>query len=347
MHFDALDASSLERDAPTHTAAPKPGVADSRAPRPLRWISLFVWAAIFGMLALAAGIGAATSIDGRPVLSILLASNASLMFGAALGVRRAQEPVLTPRIDIGAKLLIASSSALCLLLLVRLAAVSQFGGNVANFDFGTKCSTTKGCSSNLAFEPNGNSVGHCVQGCSVFFLFPVSGSVIHYMFRRWRGLQRCLVYAKEIGALGLIVYPVYNVIKRAYKSADTFAASSFCNNGSEWAVGFLLGISLTFLCMAWVDHDPNSVDNGLLVPFTRAMLFARVAAGILFSVSTVVAAVLFGMSWDKVPEQNHTYDEDALALIALLSCPVIVAGISGLGLHKWALSQAAGSTSRA
>jgi hypothetical protein len=242
-----------------------------------------------------------------------------------------------PELDIGANLLLGSSFALCLELTVRLLAVSQFGGNAANFDFGIKCSADKGCSRNLAFNPEFNSFGHCIQGCSVFFLFPACDSLIWYVFSRNSGIGGCLIRAKDVFALGLIIYPVYNIIKRARQSANNFATSSFCNNGSEWACGFLLGFSLALFCTAYTAQDGHAMVNESTLRFRR---WARILAGTVLAVATLVTAILFGLSWVNVDGHQHDDDdENNVGLIIMLACPVVVAGVLGSGLHVWAVAR--------
>ena len=45
-------------------------------------------------------------------------------------------------------------------------------------------------------------------------------------------------------------YPTYNIVKRLSRGVSGFAASSFANNGAEWAFGFLLGLSTAALAAA-------------------------------------------------------------------------------------------------
>ena len=73
-----------------------------------------------------------------------------------------------------------------------------------------------------------------VQGCLSILLLPAIEDACARAGRR-----------AEARALSCFVaiYPLYNILKRAILHARSFAASSFANNGAEWAIGFLLGLA--------------------------------------------------------------------------------------------------------
>lgn len=96
---------------------------------------------------------------------------------------------------------------------VHLLIIEGVSGNFADLDFGSKLDG----STNLAFEPQFNSFGHFVQGFFVVLLFPVV----------WPAQLRQL---RELASVVVVVYPMYNTIKRA---GSQFAVSSYANNGGS------------------------------------------------------------------------------------------------------------------
>merc|ERR1719277_596850 len=93
--------------------------------------------------------------------------------------------------------------ALVIELTIRLLASETFGGRATAFDFGLKCDSPEPSCRNVAFEPEFNSFGHCIQGCLSILLFP-----------GWMRLRRLpLLCLRSISCL-VVIYPVYNVTKR-------------------------------------------------------------------------------------------------------------------------------------
>ena len=170
---------------------------------------------------------------------------------------RILKPVGMPKqllpLDRGGCLLAAGALLLGLQLVIRLVVSdNHFDGSAIDFDFGQKeCEseyisdqneTVLHCEQSVAFEFEFNSFGHCLQGALVLLWFPVC----HDLF----AVNEHLVIARELGAAMVIMYPLYNIIKRIFSDADTFAISSFSNNASEWTYGFCIGIALGLILTA-------------------------------------------------------------------------------------------------
>merc|ERR1711879_799447 len=82
-----------------------------------------------------------------------------------------------------------------------------------------------------------NSAGHAAQGALSWLLFPATEFLL---------AQRSthLALGARAASLLVVVYPLYNVVKRLKLHGNYFALCSFFNNGLEWAMGFFLGLSL-------------------------------------------------------------------------------------------------------
>lgn len=129
-----------------------------------------------------------------------------------------------------------------------------------------------------------------------------------------------------LAASFVIVYPLYNIIKRVLKSAESFASSSFSNNCSEWALGFSLGITGGLLCslIAVAKHSIKAVDPSVTLSWieTTAMTSKLVCGSLLFC-SSVLSAVMFGSSWDNTAARTDIEDpEDTLFTILFLAIPI-------------------------
>ena len=200
-------------------------------------------------------------------------------------------------LELGAKLLILAAAALSIEITIRLLAAKHFDGYISSFDFGTK-SDGEG---NRAFTHEFNSFGHCFQGSLSILLVPAVEAVLP----EWTRIVSCLV----------AVYPTYNLIKRAL-DASAFAASSFSNNSAEWALGFWLGLSLGVLVAARAPAPPTAREE-------PEIFFPRVAAGVLLCLVSLVAAVLYGLSWENTSDRAQGEDGVDLAmLIVFLAVPL-------------------------
>ena len=237
----------------------------------------------------------------------------------------------------GAKLLILGAAALSIEIAIRLLSAKRFGGHISNFDFGSGADEH-----NRAFAPSFNSFGHCIQGCLSVLLVPAVELALP-----WTRIVSCLV----------AVYPTYNLVKRAL-DASAFAASSFSNNAAEWAMGFWLGLSVGLVVAAWSQPRRDGLEEGLpqdvlrvagtrpleapapAPPEPRAEIFLpRVAAGVLLCLVSLVAAVLYGVSWDNTGDRAK--GEDAVDLAMLIVFLAVPLGLAAYAAY-YALSACCG-----
>ena len=203
----------------------------------------------------------------------------------------------------GAKILILGAAALSIEIAIRLLSSKRFGGHISNFNFGSGADEH-----NRAFAPSFNSFGHCIQGCLSVLLVPAVELALP-----WTRIVSCLV----------AVYPTYNLVKRAL-DASAFAASSFSNNGAEWALGFWLGLSLGALVAARAPAPPTAREE-------PEIFLPRVAAGVLLCLVSLVTAVLYGVSWDNTGDRAKGEDAVDLAmLIVFLAVPLGLAAVYAL-----------------
>ena len=241
---------------------------------------------------------------------LLLAIGALLLaaaFVAAGGVRCSRGTLTLGELELGSKLLILGATALSIEITIRLLASKRFGGHVSNFDFGSGADER-----NRAFTADFNSFGHCVQGCLSVLLVPAVELALP-----WTRIVSCLV----------AVYPTYNLVKRAL-DASAFAASSFSNNSAEWAMGFWLGLSLGVLVAAPAPAPPKP-----------EICRPRVAAGVLLCLVSLVAAVLYGVSWDNTGDRAK--GEDAVDLAMLIVFLAVPLGLAAYAAY-YALSACCG-----
>lgn len=308
------------------------------------------FAAIIGLAFLLLSIPAFIGQDAEHsnfTLPYCLLSLALLWMSAAAAAKRTATALNVGLPDAGASLLILGGLALVIELVIRLLSAPSFGGNVASFNFGLKCTVganASACTRNEAFTPEFNSFGHCVQGTLSVLLLPV--------------VERA---AAKVGAANIVrlascvvaVYPIYNIIKRAAQGASGFAASSFANNGAEWAMGFVLGLSVGIAGQAVLvamrrapNNDPlcsdasgSPDDNEAPTSAARQTVactgrldatarMLRLAAGTALCSVSVLAGVLLGLSWDNTVERPDREDgEDVLILIVNLAVPVVLAAL--------------------
>ncbi len=213
------------------------------------------------------------------------------------------------KLELGAKLLILGAAALSIEITIRLLAAKHFDGYISSFDFGIKSDGEH----NRAFTPSFNSFGHCIQGCLSVLLVPAVELALP-----WTRIVSCLV----------AVYPTYNLIKRAL-DASAFAASSFSNNGAEWAMGFWLGLSLGVLVAARAPAPPKP-----------EICRPRVAVGVLLCLVSLAAAVLYGVSWDSTGDRAKR--EDAVDLAMLIVFLAVPLGLAATYAAYYALSACCG-----
>ena len=291
----------------------------------------------------------------RPQLPLLSGINAAMIITATIIIFRSppqnlrRQHLYTP--DIGSWLMFFGFLSIGLQLFIRLVSAKKFGGNFEDFNFGLKClhpnETSTGDCMNVTFVHEFNSYGHMIQGMLSIFLSPSVHVLLRKCFKKCcsNQLQRknnieILLGITDLLPLLTIIYPTYNIIKRSSESAS-FTVSSFCNNGSEWAVGFLFGLHGGMLCEAIVvrydmynmynnndssfitnynrvNSDTNTnkrttfislssltLDHGrgsrlmkLVTKYERVLVIVRIVFGLCLFVISIVAGILFGLSWN-------------------------------------------------
>ena len=263
--------------------------------------------------------------------SILLCLSSLWLVACAAAARSKVAAALAlGRPDAGATLLLFGGFAIVILILIRLVASHHFGGTIVTFDFGLKCTAdanASSCEQNQAFTPEFNSFGHCIQGTLSVLLLPGIEETLAA-----RCVPRNLIRASSSF---VAVYPIYNVIKRAAKSASGFASSSFANNGAEWAMGFMLGVSAGVAAQAVAAAREGAVSPSpriavVITAGKRSRLdmacgTARLVAGASLCLIALLAAILLGASWDNTAFAAHEDDLDLAMLVTFLAVPLCLA----------------------
>ena len=266
---------------------------------------------------------AATVLATSYILASLLLLIALLWLVAAAN---APSSGITWTGDLGAALIMVGGLTVTFELLIRLCLAESFGGQPFAFDFGLKCPAgiTPCTSRNVAFTPEFNSFGHCVQGTLSLLLFP---AVERASLRAGAAVSqsRILTLVRSASCF-VVVYPTYNITKRALKSADSFAASSFSNNGAEWGLGFVLGLSCGVLATTLLDAVPPSTVIESLQR-TSPVLMVRLLCGGLLCLLALAIAILYGSSWNNTAARSESEDAVDLAMtitfVAVAMLPII------------------------
>jgi hypothetical protein len=217
-------------------------------------------------------------------------------------------------------------------IVVRLLSFVHFGGSWAGLNFGKKCADGD-CEDNVAFTLEVFSFGHAAQGLFSVFLFHFDSVFLSPI----RGELRDGVCAL------VVLYPVYNIIKRAIKHAKEFSTSSFYNNGLEWAMGFLLGLGIGLVLQAIAKAKAKSgaarVANKDVQRSGKGAM-VKAAAGVTLLTAGAVSALLSGLSWgntsvkDRYKKQD-TYVDAGIVILFLLSIGgVLLALLSGSSIAE-------------
>mmetsp|Transcript_16025 Transcript_16025/g.38279 ORF Transcript_16025/g.38279 Transcript_16025/m.38279 type:complete len:419 (-) Transcript_16025:66-1322(-) len=273
------------------------------------------------------------------------------------------------RIDLGlrpsrfsAVLINGSGAALMILLVFRLTfGANHFKGNAITLDFGPKYGNpSNDAEQNIAFTLEFNSFGHCLQGILASLLVSpaVTGTLTRLVASggsEWSGRlifatpSTWMIVLVELLAGLMTIYPSYNFIKRLLEYPESFASTSFMNNGFEWGLGFLFGISLGCLVTAFTRtkfrrqfpsisrhsskakkirfreddyerplayglYSDHKDDMSPSVYWTATIIRAVLAVMLVFSV--IGAAVMTGETWNScrgdLAGQCVNYSQDAL-----------------------------------
>ena len=271
-------------------------------------------------LGLSGATGALCTRPQLPVILLLLAL--SLLLLTVEAVMSVDKKAIAPNFSTGGQVIIAGFVVHTFQIMVRMFA-DGFGNRLPDFDFGRACSYGE-CSRNVAFAPEWESYGHCIQGFLSILLFPATDGLI---------TQQTLVPAtravqlSHFISLGVTVYPIYNGIKRGALHGDTFAVSSFASNLCEWACGFVYGL-IAGLCIEteMCRRQPSKMSESAFVRGARlsSPYFdrLRICFGLLLNVAAAAAAVLYKLSW-----QNATRDKEPEPWVALLMfIPIAIDG---------------------
>jgi len=234
--------------------------------------------------------------------------------------------------------LIVSGGCMYALCFARLLYAPEIGGNPNNLDFGVgycrEMRENGEYEEKLSMKPTFNSFMHTFQGTFIIFIFPFIGE---FLFRPWnvsyvkfRFLILCLL---EILPLIVVLYPVYNLTKRLIVCHKYFYASSFPENGAEWAIGFMLGLCFGTLCTSLTSEDPDGqlcclgrsssrvfttfVDPDMrlnqvwlssakeVVIWTQRLRFL---AALIILICTVVGAVFMQITYDESIAMHHQHN---------------------------------------
>jgi len=250
--------------------------------------------------------------------------------------------------------LLLPSLSLVVILLIRLFMGARvFLGDPVSFDFGWKYGVVDGkdAEKSITYTPDINTYARLFQGVlSAFLATPaVMRGLLQLTEGRHRSLLLLLPYA-------LSLYPTYSLIKRFIKARDSFAGSSFANNGYEWASGFILGLALGQLITASCSlrymilssryessteegnqggrsHNRPRIDDDDLKASGFAKFLQR-SLGLLLIFSVYSSAVLYGMTWFACEEgqqcvntENEGEDVDKFSteiLIIMILVPSVI-----------------------
>jgi hypothetical protein len=268
------------------------------------------------------------------------------------------ETVLRPSAQ-SISLFFGPSIALFLIILLRLVAGAEnFDGNPGKLNFGPKNGVSDN-EDNVAFVNEFNSYGHCLQGVlAAMFAFPaVSGIVTQLLTCQhkewWAECNKPLWSLSKFVATAMSIYPIYNLFKRFIEDGDTFAASSFCNNGLEWACGSMVGMAFGNLITVVVKRamtlkirqnghemqqvlersDGQSWVLGTQAPpnFQLKLNGLQFLIGVAFVFTAFAAAALFGLTWHScIPGSDDScvnYSPEGMAtevLATFLAIPTVV-----------------------
>lgn len=251
---------------------------------------------------------AAAFLGNRPQLPIILAINGALsILLSRLSALSGGLPL--PALDVGSQLILLSWLALYIQLIARLLATNHFNGNTVDFELGVMCSEGL-CDSNPAFTLEFASFGHCTQGCLAILLFPAVQREVA-LFGSARGAPASqILFATEFLCLGVIVYPIYNVIKRFLLYGDEFATSSFSNNAAEWGSGVLFGIMVGLCFEAWESGQQASAEQSsdkYVTPYSDVLMKVRLIGGSINILMSLLAGILYGLSWGNTFGHDGAY----------------------------------------
>lgn len=207
----------------------------------------------------------------------------------------------------GSKFIIYACVFQTMVLTVRMLCSPHFGGGFFDMDFGTKPYTNPPYQPNVVFDNTDNdeimsSILHFLQGFMVMFLFPTcSCSCFGEMTKNSFDLfAACAVFS----------YPIYNIMMRVVDHVDYFASSSWCNNGMEHSIGFIVGCSIA--CLVTIFGDTGIDETLADTPFTDVPMsfMAGTPSGSIFSADLNAPPMFF-------PGQDGMWTESKSSGVAI------------------------------
>jgi hypothetical protein len=248
--------------------------------------------------------------------------------------------------------------SLFVVILVRLAASPfNFEGDPSNLDFGPKNGVENG-EPNVGFTNEFNTYGHCLQGVlGAMLAFPAVSGVLTQLFTckfrgYWQSCNNHVWNLIKVTAVFMCIYPTYNLTKRLIRTSESFATSSFCNNGLEWAFGFMIGLALGNFISIVVKRSalnqildqkfPQEGESWLLGTQQPPKYQPRVNGlicimGIVFLITVFVASVFFGLSWHSCPNGEVdcvNYSDEGISaevLAVMLIIPIVIISVVSCG----------------
>uniref|UniRef100_A0A6C0ACD3 Uncharacterized protein n=1 Tax=viral metagenome TaxID=1070528 RepID=A0A6C0ACD3_9ZZZZ len=132
---------------------------------------------------------------------------------------------------------------------------------------------------------NLESIGHAIQG----FL-----SVSTFLFADY------FLIVSFLSKVILVIYPVYNLIKRMMNNFNGFYNSSYNNNLFEWITGFYIGLVVGFLIKIIIEinlKNNYSVNRPKFV--SKIFAFLSFILSIVASISSIVSGVQTNNTTEK------------------------------------------------
>lgn len=126
------------------------------------------------------------------------------------------------------------------------------------------------------------------------------------------------------------------MVKRTARSADTFASSSFCNNGFEWAYGFLLGLTLGGFLEAALFTTKRPAHLRPFGWFNKLVAGARCVFGFAILMTALWAAALYAKTWDEPPAEPPTSAStaNAVAMVVLAAAIILATMLLSVNRHR-------------
>eukprot|EP01083_Nonionella_stella_P289145 984040_1 len=159
----------------------------------------------------------------------------------------------------------------------------------------------------------------------------------------------------------MTIYPSYNLIKRLIKDSENFSRTSYANNNTEWVLGYILAIGIGWLVSAIVQYKLLSLASLISGADEEAQLellkvegrdnygfgsaieyidessqrYRRVASTIitiirnllliLLSISTLLAGIFYGLTWNYNNMENLVEDYELVIAFVAVYAAILIA----------------------